>query len=408
MRKRMRGTLAAAAAVLVLSGLGTAALPVSAASRQEAESEKKKLESSLKEAQELVDDLKKDQKQAKDSVEALDAQLTEISQQIVSLKNKMKTADQEIRKTEKELKAAQQKEQEQSESMKARIKYTYENFGSMNYITMLLESDSFIDFLNYAFYMNAIMEYDRAQLEAYAKTKQLIADSKEKLEKNRAELKEMEAQVKEEKQAVDLLMEEKENQLQKITENLSDTEALAAEYKAEIAAQDAILAQIKKAEEEKKNQTDKNSGKPSSGGSENIDPSDSYTDGEFLWPCPASRRVTSDYGKRPSPKPGASSFHKGIDIGAPYGSAIVAVADGVVFTAAYQPNGAGNYTVISHGGGVYTVYMHCSSLAVSLGQKVKRGQTIAYVGSTGISTGNHLHFGVQVNGAYVNPWSYLK
>ena len=126
-----------------------------------------------------------------------------------------------------------------------------------------------------------------------------------------------------------------------------------------------------------------------------------------MWPCPSSKRVTSDYGPRTSPTNGASSNHKGIDIGAAYGADIVAADGGTVLVATYSSSG-GNYVIIDHGGGLCTVYMHASSLTVSAGQTVSKGQVIAKVGSTGISTGNHLHFGVSVNGVYVNPWNYLK
>lgn len=416
MRQRMKRICygLAAGTVSLAAVMGT--LPVSAAGMKDAQNEKKRLESSLSEAQDLVDSLKNNKKGIEDSVEKLDQQLTNISEKMVSLKKQIKDTDQEIAETKEKLKKARVREESQLESMKLRIKYTYENFGSMNYLTLLLSSESFVDFLNHAQYMNMIVRYDRKQLDEYAETRLVIQESEEKLETERKKLNQMEQQVKDEQKAVDLLAKEKEKQLEEVNSDLSDAEAKKAEFEAEIAAQNEIIAQIKKAEEQKKKEenankdsenTDKNQG-GSSGNGGNISSSDSYTGGEFLWPCPASRRVTSDFGSRPSPTAGASSYHKGIDIGAPYGSDIVAAADGVVFTTAYQPNGAGNYTVISHGGGLYTVYMHCSSLAVSPGQKVKRGQTIAYVGSTGISTGNHLHFGVQLNGSYVNPWTYLK
>ena len=103
---------------------------------------------------------------------------------------------------------------------------------------------------------------------------------------------------------------------------------------------------------------------------------------------------------------GASSNHKGIDIGASAGADIIAAADGTVTAASYS-SAAGNYVMIDHGGGLYTVYMHASSLLVSPGQTVSAGDVIAKVGSTGISTGSHLHFGVSLNGRYVSPWSYL-
>ena len=125
------------------------------------------------------------------------------------------------------------------------------------------------------------------------------------------------------------------------------------------------------------------------------------------WPCPASGRITSGYGKRKSPTAGGSSNHKGIDISASTGSSIVAAAGGTVSIATYSYS-AGNYVVVNHGNGLSTVYMHCSQLLVSAGDTVKAGQTIAKVGSTGYSTGSHLHFAVRKNGSYVNPSSYVS
>ena len=127
----------------------------------------------------------------------------------------------------------------------------------------------------------------------------------------------------------------------------------------------------------------------------------------FKWPCPSSGRITSGFGGRTSPTEGASTNHKGIDISASTGASIVAAADGEVVIATYSYS-AGNYIMIDHGGGVSTVYMHCSQLLASKGQKVKKGQTIARVGSTGYSTGSHLHFGIRSGGSYVNPSNYVS
>ena len=128
---------------------------------------------------------------------------------------------------------------------------------------------------------------------------------------------------------------------------------------------------------------------------------------KFIWPCPSSSRVTSAFGGRESPTEGASSNHQGMDIGAPTGSNIIAAADGTVTISTYSYS-AGNYIMLNHGGGVSTVYMHCSQLLVSAGDTVKQGQVIAKVGSTGYSTGPHLHFGVRLNGSYVNPAKYVS
>ena len=119
----------------------------------------------------------------------------------------------------------------------------------------------------------------------------------------------------------------------------------------------------------------------------------------MIWPV-GSSSITSYFGYRSSPTAGASSYHRGLDIGASAGSSIWAAASGTVITA--------SYIVISHGNGVCTVYEHCSALYVSVGQSVSQGETIAAVGSTGISTGAHLHFGVTVGGEYVNPLYYVS
>ena len=118
-------------------------------------------------------------------------------------------------------------------------------------------------------------------------------------------------------------------------------------------------------------------------------------------------QITSYFGSRTSPVAGASSNHRGIDIACDTGAAVVAAASGTVIVAAYN-YAEGNYVCIDHGGGVVTVYMHNSSLAVSVGETVTAGQQIASAGSTGVSTGPHCHFGVRVNGAYVDPLSYLQ
>lgn len=128
----------------------------------------------------------------------------------------------------------------------------------------------------------------------------------------------------------------------------------------------------------------------------------------FIWPCPGYTLVTSDYGYRKQPTAGASTNHKGIDIGAPYGSNIVAASDGTVIAYGYSSS-MGNYVKLQHANGLQTIYMHMSRIGnLSTGQKVSSGATIGYVGSTGVSTGPHLHFAALVNGDYVSPWNYLS
>ena len=126
-----------------------------------------------------------------------------------------------------------------------------------------------------------------------------------------------------------------------------------------------------------------------------------------MWPVPGYYRISSDYVDRTSPIFGAAEFHTGIDIPASYGEDVVAAADGVVITSGWV-NGYGNTVMISHGSGIVTLYGHNSSLVISNGQSVKKGQVIAKIGSTGYSTGNHCHFEVRINGDHTSPWPYLN
>ena len=132
-----------------------------------------------------------------------------------------------------------------------------------------------------------------------------------------------------------------------------------------------------------------------------------YDGGVFKWPAPSYTRISDDYGARIHPILKTQQFHNGVDMAAPSGSPILAAYDGEVIAATY--NGSmGNYVMIDHGDNLYTIYMHASALYVSKGQTVARGEKIAAVGSTGRSTGPHLHFSVRLNGSYVSPWNYLS
>ena len=131
-----------------------------------------------------------------------------------------------------------------------------------------------------------------------------------------------------------------------------------------------------------------------------------YIGGKMLWPTPSCWSITSPFGLRKHPVLGYSRMHTGIDIGAGYGASILAANNGTIKMAAYE-GGYGNAIIIDHGGGIISLYGHCSSLLVREGNKVNAGDIIAKVGSTGISTGPHLHFEIRVNGDPVDPLNYL-
>ena len=369
---------------------------------KEAEKEKEELEKDLKEAQELIDSLKDSKSDIKDAVKQLDAQLDEVSAKVKKLEQQLAEKQQEISDAEAALADAQAKEAVQYENMKKRIKFMYEN-SQTSTAEMLFSSKDFSEFLNTAEYITQISQYDRKMLEEYQNTQETIAETQEILKEEYAEIAKLEEQVKAEKQAVAALEAAKKGELADVSEDLADAEQIAKVYEEEIKAQNEVIAQIQAAQQQQAN----NAGNSASAGEGSGGGQTVQGTGSMLWPCPSSHKITSDYGPRESPTAGASTNHKGIDIGAAYGADIVAADSGVVIVSTYS-NSAGNYIVIDHGNGICTVYMHASSRLVSVGNTVTRGQVIAKVGSTGYSTGNHLHFGVTVNGSYVNPWGYVK
>lgn len=387
----------------------------------EAQQEKKTLENDLQKAKELIDSLKGSKEDIQSEVEKLDKQLNEISGKVKELESQLSKKRQEIANTESALNKAKEQEKKQYRNMKKRIQFMYEN-GQTSYVEMLLSADSFTDFLNAVEYITQISQYDRKMLKEYQNMQVTIADTQKTLETDYASLQSLQAKVQEEKQAVAALESAKKGELNDVADDLTDAQTVAKAYEAEIQAQNEVIAQIQAAQKRAAEQqaaqqqaqaAEENQGATDAAGenqntAQNTTPSgNGQSTGTMMWPCPSSKRVTSDYGPRTSPTNGASSNHKGIDIGAAYGADIVAADGGTVLVATYSSSG-GNYVIIDHGGGLCTVYMHASSLTVSAGQTVSKGQVIAKVGSTGISTGNHLHFGVTLNGVYVSPWGYVS
>ncbi len=358
------------------------------------EQEKKKLEETLKGLEGLKNDAAAYVRELDQSLEALDSELVELDGQIVQ-----KEADIDL--TSQELETARQTEAEQYASMKLRIKYMYE-CGNTSMLDLLMHSADIVQMMNRAEYIRKISEYDKQKMDEYVATKELIAARETELWQEHQELVGLQDQTKAKQESVEALLAQKTKELKNFESQIQTAEGQISEYERDIKAQEEkvkqLEAEIRRKEEEARKAAEAAGRKYNTVSLGNIN---------FIWPCPSSGRITSGFGGRSSPTEGASSNHQGIDIGAPTGTAIVASASGNVVIATYSYS-AGNYVMINHGGGVYSVYMHCSSLEVSEGQQVSQGQTIARVGSTGYSTGPHLHFGIRSGGKYVNPTGYVS
>lgn len=396
--------------------------------QQSAEEEKRQLE------QEIAD-MESEKKDALSYLRSLDDKQQELSERMQANRDSIQSGKKEVRRLRREKKKAGAEKKKQYDIMKKRIKYMYEN-GSEGYLELLAGSRSLSELFNRAEYVTKVSDYDRNLLKEYQKLQRQIQKAEDKIQKNLKNLVNRRESLQVEKSSMNDLMAKKEQEVKRVQnlldskgDALNDTEVLLASQEEELeklmAAQRAAAereeaerqAQAKKEEaarDKKENQSkspDKKNDQDTPGEYAAATPAPNAqkpaSSGGYCWPLTTSGRISSYFGNRTSPTAGASSFHKGIDISVPVGTGVLAAKDGTVVTATYS-SAAGNYVAISHGGGIYTYYMHCSSLNVSVGQQVARGQRIARSGNTGISTGPHLHFAVFAGGSYVNPLNYVS
>lgn len=395
----------------------------------DAKKEKETLEQKKRDIDNKIASLESEKTDILNYIEKLDLQLNELTEQMNILIVEIEEAEADLEIIKKELEEARAVEEKQYDCMKKRIQYIYEN-GEPSYIEILVESKNISEFLNQVEIRSKITEYDNNLLDEYNKITQEVAQKEEKLEEKLSSLGLMQEELEYEQAAVETLVQAKGEELVKYEEQIIASENVAKEYEAEL---EAKLAEIQHLEEEERRRQEeelrrqqeeerkrkeaaerkrledarREAENNNSSESSNASSGNHTGTGVYTWPTPSTRRITSYYGWRIHPIYGDNRFHKGIDIGASYGTNIVAADSGRVVEARY--NGSyGNCVKIDHGNGTETLYAHCSQLVVNVGDTVDRGQLIAYVGSTGASTGPHLHFEVRVNGACVDPLAYVN
>lgn len=390
--------LAALIGSICLLGIPDATLAVNYDEKiKEAEQEQKESEQKADQLQKEIEEIEAGKEDTMAYIEKLDKKTGELEEELEVLAEKIGKAETELEGIQTELAAAEAEEDKQYTTMKKRIKYMYEN-GSQEYLEILFSATSISDLLNRSEYIEKISNYDKTVFEKYRTSKLHVETKQQENQQKLQELEALQTETKQEKQAVKKLKANKKNELEKYNSRLEESQDKIDAY-----TRQAIAAEqeVEKLLQQKQDEIDKKmaAGSGNSGGS---------STGGLSWPLRnGAGRISSGFGPRNSPTAGASSYHKGIDIAVSSGTPILAAGGGEVVTAAYSSS-AGNYVMISHGNRLYTVYMHCSRLAVKAGDTVSKGQVIAYVGSTGISTGAHLHFGVSQNGSYVNPLQYVS
>ena len=450
MKKREIGIIVALL-LLLATGISVFAATIGGAQQEinRIQQEVNKTRARLKELDSLRSDVEKYMKE-------LDNELTALSEELLQLEQQMADKQEEIRVTKEELEAAREDERRQYEAMKIRIQYMYEK-GDTEYVDILFSAQSLSDLLNSVEYISQISEYDRDMLDVYVAVKEEIQDKEARLEAEYAELEELKTENEAKQAALETVMEAKQAELDKYDAEIGDAEMQLEDFEEDIAEQQEIIRQIEiqmeesrraaaaassraaessrraaeasRAEESRKAAESSKTADASMGNEEpgdNIDREDpeesspqteapeetttqapTVSSSGHIWPI-GSRNITSYFGPRTHPITGVvNSHHSGIDIAAPNGTPIVASASGTVLTVGYTSIN-GNYVIIYHGDGVATAYCHCSTILVSEGQQVSQGQTIAKVGLTGLTNGYHLHYGVRVNGTYVNPLNYIQ
>lgn len=387
--------------------LGNNFVYAATSSRSENEQASKNIENKIKQESKALEQGKQEETSLSKQIEELEVKIGETENQIDALKGKIQTKQGEVAEAKKELEKAEKEVDTQNSNLNVRLRTMYKN-GSIGFLDVLLGSGSLSEFISNMDMVQRVHSSDKDVLADLEKRYEAVNDKKKKLESLQAQL---EAQKDEEAEKQAALSADK----QTVSEKKASVSASNKQHEDNIqdlnAEGERIAAIIQediereKREKEKAKEEKENSG--SSSGSS--DSSSSSGSGKFSWPVPGHTRVSSGYGWRNCPFHGKEK-HTGLDIPAPYGTAVKAAGSGTVIFSGYLGS-YGNAVIIRHGGGLYTLYGHNSSLVARSGAKVSKGQTIAKVGSTGSSTGNHCHFEVRKGGSGygndVNPRNYL-
>ena len=343
----------------------------------------------LEEEKEKLEELEQQEADAEEEKQRLSDELDTVVAEMQELQANIIVMDEKMRETGIELDNAKAEERKQYEDMKKRIRFMYEN-GETQVLEIILSGTSISDILNKIEYATQVNEYDRDKLKEYEDLVKEVEEKQAQLEEEIEALTIMQDQIIEKQAELERLLEETNIELESLEGEIDEKAELIQEL-------------IEKAEEEERRRQEAANNANGSGGL--VSPSAPVISGNgtFAHPVPAYNYISSPYGWRSY---GGGQFHKGTDFAAPTGTPVYAAMDGVVTTASYHYS-AGNWVIINHGNGFQTIYMHNSAFAVSVGDVVKKGQNISFVGSTGNSTGPHLHFQVSYNGATVDPMNYL-
>lgn len=407
-RKLMVSILAGIMAAILLFGLIGGVLPYFAGAKSSStiKNELNKLQDQKKEIDAQIKELEKQLSANLDDMEAIVEQKNTIDQQIFMLHEKVNNINEQITTytsmiadKQEELDAAELRLAELNAKNKERIR-AMEEEGELSYWSVLFKASSFSDLLDRMNMIREIAAADQRRMKEMSDAAKVVAETKQALEVERAALEQTKTELEESQVEMEAKREEADKLLADLIATGDEFEKLMAE--AEEAVKD-LNSEIKDKKEEYEDAKDKENASSSGSGSNG----DDYVPSKAKWLVPCKyKKFTSPYGWRIHPVYNERRFHYGVDLANSKGTPIVATRDGTVTVATYNKS-AGYYVEVDHGDGFSSQYMHMTHYIVKKGDKVKAGEVVGYMGSTGVSTGSHLHFNILYKGKHVNPAKYI-
>jgi len=367
---------------LMVVFLSSAILPVYADELEETRQQLQEISRSINATQSKVNSVKKQEKSIMGQIQDLEKNIQNTENQITATEDRIAFLQKSITETEADIEEKEKALEAKTDLLSERLVVLHEQ-GEVTYLEVLLSATDFKDFLTRYEMINSIIEQDAELIASIHKEKQDLEMKKSDLEVKKKELESALKQQESMKEQLDLQKQEKQEILSNVQQEREAYERALAELEENSRQLEALIRQMQ-------------------GGS-----SEALGTGVFTWPTPGYTSISSPYGMRYHPILKVRKMHTGVDIKAPMSATIVAADSGKVIHAGWM-GGYGQVLVIDHGNGISTLYAHQSAFLVSNGQTVTKGQAIGKVGSTGWSTGPHLHFEVRINGSYTDPMPYLN
>ncbi|HWQ30824.1 MAG TPA: peptidoglycan DD-metalloendopeptidase family protein [Negativicutes bacterium] len=341
--------------------------------------EQDKINAQIKQTRTLMTQASREKKSVSQAIEELDMKLTQAENELSTVEDQLTQLEGQIAVTTRELERASDEASGQKELLKKRVRVMYEN-GNVGYMSVIMDSTNFSDFISRVDFLKKIVDFDMNLLGKMKDYRDSVDQKRSQLKAEQDKKEKLKSQISDKKEQVESTKQEREKTLKDITNDLKELER----------QEDKLLAKSK--EFEKKIIALQSSSK--------------YIGGKLGWPSPGYYKITSSFGYRTHPILKKKKLHTGIDIAVPSGTSVIAANAGKVIYAGYN-GGYGNTVIIDHGGKISTLYAHNSKLLVKVGDVVEKGKAVSKSGSTGLSTGPHLHFEVRENGQPVDPLKYL-